>query len=267
MSTGAAAGPTAEQAGGPALVVVARTAEVLAGPGADERTLAGWERRRLDLVRVPARRDDVLAARLLLRWCVTRLTGGPPHRSALRQHCPDCDRDGHGRPFLPAHPGLGVSMSHADGLVAAAVGSGPVGVDVEPEDRVPPRFELLRRRFPAAGRPPGDATPPNRRSPAVDGLTGPVEAEARFVDGLTRWVEEEARFKAGDAALPVHSWNDAPRGARAAVACAGTWWRADLTDLDRVRNRSAGLSGADGRPGPAGRGGRARAAPGVRTTR
>ncbi|MFI7388502.1 4'-phosphopantetheinyl transferase family protein [Streptomyces sp. NPDC049813] len=236
MNTGEVAGPAAERVGGPTFVVVARTAEVLAVPGADERTLAGWERRRLELVRVPARRDDVLAARLLLRWCVARFADGPPRRPALRQRCPDCDRDGHGRPFLPAHPGLGVSMSHADGLVAAAVGHGRVGVDVEPGDRVPPRPELLRRRFPTADRPPGDATDATRRSPAVDGLTDTVETEARLVDGLTRWVEEEARFKAGDAALPVHSWYDALRGARAAVACAGPWRRADLTDLDLVRN-------------------------------
>ncbi|MFJ4715170.1 4'-phosphopantetheinyl transferase family protein [Streptomyces sp. NPDC088785] len=199
--------------GGPTLVVVARTAEVLGAPGADERALAGWERHRLARVRVPARRDDVLAARLLLRWCAARVTGRPAHQVELDQHCPDCDRAGHGRPFLPRRPGLGISLSHADGLVAAAAGPGRVGVDVEPYGRVPPGRALVRRRFPAAD----GAAPRGHRSPEPD--------------ALTLWVEAEARFKAGDPAPPAHSWHDPLRAARAAVACADGWRLAEAAGL------------------------------------
>ncbi|MEU6841783.1 4-phosphopantetheinyl transferase [Streptomyces sp. NPDC046716] len=208
MST-RAGGPASRPAGVPTLVVVARTTEVLAAPAADERTLADWERRRLALVRIPSRRDDVLAARLLLRWCAAHVTGRPAAELEVRQHCPDCDRAGHGRPFLPGHLWLGISTSHTEGLVAVAVGRGRVGVDIEPYDRVPPDPELMRRRFPAlssARLPPG-------------------------TDTLTLWVRAEAGFKAGDAAQPVHSWYDAPRGARAAVACAGTWHLAEAADV------------------------------------
>ncbi|NEB54798.1 4-phosphopantetheinyl transferase, partial [Streptomyces griseus] len=55
--------------------LVATTAEVLAHPELDERLLAPWERRRLAGIRVPGRRDDVVAARLLLRLCASRATG------------------------------------------------------------------------------------------------------------------------------------------------------------------------------------------------
>ncbi|MFE6886778.1 4'-phosphopantetheinyl transferase family protein [Streptomyces sp. NPDC057694] len=208
MST-RAGGPASGPAGTPMLVVVARSAEVLAEPAADERTLADWERRRLALVRIPSRRDDVLAARLLLRWCAAHVTGRPAAELEVRQHCPDCDRTGHGRPFLRGHSRLGVSTSHAEGLVAVAVGRGPVGVDVEPCDRVPPDPDLVRRRFPAFS---SGQLPPGS-------------------DALTRWVRAEAGFKAGDAALPVHSWSDASRGARAAVACAGAWRLAEAADV------------------------------------
>ncbi|NDZ57068.1 4-phosphopantetheinyl transferase, partial [Streptomyces anulatus] len=50
--------------GAAAVALVATTAEVLAHPELDERLLAPWERRRLAGIRVPARRDDVVAARL-----------------------------------------------------------------------------------------------------------------------------------------------------------------------------------------------------------
>ncbi|WP_353946863.1 4-phosphopantetheinyl transferase [Streptomyces sp. HUAS MG91] len=213
MSAQPPGGPVPRAAGAPVLVVVARTAVVLAAPTADERTLAGWERRRLALVRVPARRDDVLAARLLLRWCAARVTGRPAPEVELRQHCPDCDRAGHGRPSLPRHPRLGVSISHAEGLVAAAVGLGRVGVDVERYDRVPPDPELVRRRFP-----PGSPGHP-RRTP----------------DGLTGWVRAEARFKADAVAQPVHSWHDVSRGALVALACTGSWRRAEAADLAPAR--------------------------------
>ncbi|MGW1012413.1 4'-phosphopantetheinyl transferase family protein [Streptomyces termitum] len=192
---------------GPALAVVATTAEVLTRPDLGEELLLPWERRRLDRVRVPGRRDDVLAARLLLRLCAARWTGRPVHELEPAQFCAVCGRYGHGRPYLRGHPGTGVSLSHADGLVAAAVGAGPVGVDVEP-----------------AG----------RRPAALPGH-GPGPGRAR----LLQWVRREALFKAGaiaspyrpgaDGTLPVGGPGGAPAGRyvldwtderRAAVAAA-----------------------------------------------
>ncbi|MGW6268916.1 4'-phosphopantetheinyl transferase family protein [Streptomyces sp. NPDC055060] len=216
-------------AGTPALVVIARTYEVLSAPAADEQVLAGWERDRLTRIRVPARRDDVLAARLLLRWCVAKATGAAADEVDLRQHCPDCGRAGHGRPFLPAHPQLGVSLSHADGLAAAAVGHGSIGVDVEPWERRVPRPQLVHRRFPSAQR-----ASPTRTTALPREVHLPPEN-----DSLARWVEAEARFKAGDDTGPAHTWRDTSRRACAALACAGPWRTAEPDTVAPPAHRTA----------------------------
>ncbi|MFF8805356.1 4'-phosphopantetheinyl transferase superfamily protein [Streptomyces omiyaensis] len=187
---------------------MATTREVLGHPGLGPHLLAPWELRRLDAVRVPARRDDVLAARLLLRLCAARLTGLPPQETGLAQRCPRCARDGHGRPYLDGHPGLGVSLSHADGLAAAAAGPGPVGVDVEPAARRPGPPGVLRRLLPEA----------DLREAAAHPDPGPALLRA--------WVRAEARFKAGPpgagAVHRVTEWTDDGRSAVVAVASAGT---------------------------------------------
>ncbi|WP_416222936.1 4'-phosphopantetheinyl transferase family protein [Streptomyces sp. VB1] len=159
--------------------LVATTAEVLAHPELDERLLAPWERRRLAGIRVPGRRDDVVAARLLLRLCASRATGLPPDAVEPAQRCPGCGRDGHGRPYLPDHPGLGASFSHADGLAAAAVGPGPVGIDAEPLTRRPGPLPVLRRLLSAD---------------AVDAACAEPDPGPAL---LRLWVRREALFKAG----------------------------------------------------------------------
>ncbi|MFD4372874.1 4-phosphopantetheinyl transferase [Streptomyces sp. NPDC058486] len=186
---------------------MATTREVLDTPGLGPHLLASWELRRLEAIRVPARKDDVLAARLLLRLCAARVTGGSPAATRLAQRCPDCGQDGHGRPYLPAHPGLGISLSHSDGLVAAAAAPGPVGVDVEPAARRPGPLPVLRRVLPAADLEEAIAARPDP-GPAL----------------LRAWVRAEARFKAGppppEAVHPVtvQEWTDRHRAAVAAVA-------------------------------------------------
>ncbi|MGW5780518.1 4'-phosphopantetheinyl transferase family protein [Streptomyces sp. NPDC003863] len=187
-----------------ALAVVAATGEALDLPGLHEGLLAPWERRRLDRIRVPSRRDDVLAARLLVRWCVARFTGLPPEASGPEQYCEGCRRYGHGRPYPSRLPGLGVSLSHADGLVAAAVGPGPVGIDVEPEGRRPGPLPVLRRLLPEAE------------------LREAAAAQDPGAALLRLWVRGEARFKAGgQEGLRLLEWTDRDRAAVAAVAGTG----------------------------------------------
>ncbi|OWA21112.1 4'-phosphopantetheinyl transferase family protein [Streptomyces sp. CS057] len=200
--------PPDPERGAAAVALVATTAEVLAHPELDERLLAPWERRRLAGIRVPARRDDVVAARLLLRLCASRVTGLPPAAVEPAQRCPGCGRDGHGRPYLPDHPELGVSYSHADGLAAAAVGPGPVGIDVEPLARRPGPLSVLRRMLPKdevdaarAGPDPG---------PALLRLW--VRREALFKAGF------EAGFEAGRDDVRLTAWTDHRRAAVVALA-------------------------------------------------
>ncbi|MER5963362.1 4'-phosphopantetheinyl transferase superfamily protein [Streptomyces sp. NPDC002057] len=194
-------------------VVVATTREVLDHPDLHEDLLAPWERRRLSGIRLPSRRDDVVASRLLVRLCAALHTGLPPAGAAPAQSCPDCGRDGHGRPYLPGRPGVGVSLSHADGLVAAAVGPGAVGVDVEPSTRRPGPLRVLRRLLPEAAL--AEATARPDPGPAL----------------LRLWVRREALLKAGRAdftgpddgllgqdGLHLLEWTDGDRGAVVAVA-------------------------------------------------
>ncbi|MFJ6610798.1 4'-phosphopantetheinyl transferase family protein [Streptomyces sp. NPDC091289] len=196
------------------VALVATTAEVLACPELDEDMLAPWERHRLAGIRVPARRDDVVAARLLLRLCASRATGRPPHEVEPAQRCPGCGESGHGRPYLPDRPGLGVSLSHADGLAAAAVGPGPVGIDVEPLTRRPGPLPVLRRLLPAdevdaagAGPDPG---------PALLRLW--VRREALFKAGVTAGLTAE--FEAGRDDVRLTEWTDHRRAAVVALAAA-----------------------------------------------
>ncbi|MET9543084.1 4'-phosphopantetheinyl transferase superfamily protein [Streptomyces sp. NPDC006553] len=190
-----------------ALAIVATTPEVLAHPDLDEGLLAPWERRRLAGIRLPKRRDDVLAARLLVRLCVARVTGLPPDTSALAQLCPGCGGQGHGRPYLRGRPGVGVSLSHADGLVAAAVGPGALGIDVEPATRRPGPVHVLRRLLPDAD--------------LAEAATAPDAGAAL----LRLWVRAEARLKAGRTGqadrgdMRLLEWTDRHRAAVAAVAC------------------------------------------------
>ncbi|MGV9316449.1 4'-phosphopantetheinyl transferase family protein [Streptomyces sp. NPDC003691] len=184
----------------PAVAAVATTAEVLAHPELHEELLEPWERRRLARIRLPARRDDVLAARLLLRLCTARYTGWSPRQAAPAQFCADCGRSGHGRPYLPGRPGIGVSLSHTDGLVAAAAGPGAVGIDVEPVARRPGPVAMLRRLL-----------PPAELCAAVAGPDPGPEL-------LRLWVRREALLKAGREGLRLLEWTDHDRGAVVSVA-------------------------------------------------
>ncbi|WP_431678347.1 4'-phosphopantetheinyl transferase family protein [Kitasatospora sp. KL5] len=172
-----------EAVGGP-LVVVAESAEVLALPGLGEHLLTPAERERAAGLRRERNRLDFLAAHLLVRLCAAHLLGVPVSEPVLVQHCPDCDLPGHGAPALAGRPGIGLSLSHTEGVVAAAAGPVPVGVDVEQ---------------PGTGR--GDLADLHARvlgaaeSAAVAARPDPAGAFLR------QWVRKEAMIKIGRVSL------------------------------------------------------------------
>lgn len=92
--------------------------------------LSAAESERLAALRSPADRADFLAAHALVRLCAARLLSVPVGSLTVVQHCPSCSRP-HGRPSLAGEPGVGISLSHTSGFVAAAAADGPVGVDIE----------------------------------------------------------------------------------------------------------------------------------------
>lgn len=110
-----------------AFVVVARSDDVLE---ADEGSLlspADAVRRRR-LVRKQDR-DDFTAARMVALLLMGSLQGASATEYEIHQFCNVCGGH-HGRPTIPNPSNYDVSWSHDQGIVAAAVGPGRIGIDV-----------------------------------------------------------------------------------------------------------------------------------------
>ncbi|MFD7662134.1 4'-phosphopantetheinyl transferase family protein [Streptomyces sp. NPDC059788] len=194
-------------ASGQPVAVVAGTDEVLGAVPAYERLLTGVERRRADAFLAAGPRADFVAAHVLVRLCAARLLDRPADGLVLEQHCPGCGSAEHGRPGLAGLPQVYVSLSHTTGVVAAAAGHEPVGVDVE------------RRTLPdsvrgAAGRVLSAAERAAMREHA--------DPDAYF---LRQWVRKECFVKLGRATL----------GGLAAVDLAGLPDGAGVRDAARER--------------------------------
>lgn len=199
--------------------LVARTADVLAGP---REPLTAHETRRGARLRSPEDRRDHLAAHLLVRRAAARLLPAGCAPVTLLQHCLECGQDGHGRPSVPEHRGLYVSLSHTRGAVAAAAAWSPVGIDIEPRSGTGPRLETLWGETMTAA----EAAAVQVQDPA---------------SGFRRlWVRKEALVKVGAAsldrlrdvdlsALPL---TDAPGTGRARGW--GSWSLTDWSDDDHV---------------------------------
>ena len=111
-------------------------------------TLPPSQRARHDRLRRAVDRADYVAARAVARALVQKGTGVGSDRLVLRQQCPGCHRNDHGRPAVVidgrAVADVSVSWSHSTGTVAAAVGLGSdVGIDVERTTSADPHHELL----------------------------------------------------------------------------------------------------------------------------
>ena len=106
------------------------TRAVLDALAAQDIPLTPEERERANAFAHDADRRDFIAAHRLVRAMAASIIGAPPRTIVLRQRCDTCGGP-HGRPTLPDHPGLHVSLSHAKGVVAAACGDRPVGIDLE----------------------------------------------------------------------------------------------------------------------------------------
>jgi 4'-phosphopantetheinyl transferase len=139
----------------------------------------GWlspsERERIPRLRVDARRRQYLAGHWLLRELLAEIGGGGALDWALRERrsqAPAVDAGG---------AALHVSLSHSGDWVAAAVGSQPIGVDIEQR-----HVRDGMQRFDAMLR-------------ATDDAPGALDDDVL----LQRWVIREAHIKQhGGSALP-----------------------------------------------------------------
>jgi 4'-phosphopantetheinyl transferase len=99
---------------------------------AEQGWLTGPERARADALVRPGDRADYIAAHVLARRCAALVLGLPPgQRLTLVQRCPECGREGHGRPGIAGAPQLRLSLAHTRGYVAAAADTRSVAVDAE----------------------------------------------------------------------------------------------------------------------------------------
>ncbi|MFF4490286.1 4'-phosphopantetheinyl transferase family protein [Streptomyces sp. NPDC001544] len=164
-------------ASGP-VAVLADTDEVLRHPQVGTHLLNETERGRLARFHRETTRRDFVAAHTLVRLCAGWLLGVDPSEVAFTQHCPTCRESDHGRPLLADRPDVYLSLSHAGGVVAAAAGHVPVGIDVE-------RFvrgrgtEVMRRVLTAT---------------ELALVTAHADPDHAF---LRQWVRKEALIKVG----------------------------------------------------------------------
>ena len=90
-----------------------------------------------------ARPERFLAGRMLLRELASEFTARPLASIAIDARCPDCGEQ-HGRPTITGTE-LFVSLSHADGLVVAALSDrAPIGVDIERRHASTERLAAIR---------------------------------------------------------------------------------------------------------------------------
>lgn len=175
-----------ERDGDAPLAVVGPTGDVLARIGGAEGLLTAVECRRASEFRRDEDRQDFIAAHALVRSCAARLLGTGMASLTVAQSCPTCGGP-HGKPAIAGFPGLHVSLAHSRGVVAAAAGFGPIGIDVEALD----------------GRP--------ISAGELDSVLAPREVLARTRAGddqlalLRQWVRKEALVKIGVAVLATLS--------------------------------------------------------------
>ena len=130
----------------------------------------------------PDRRAEHLAARALLRRLLAEVIGPDAARSPLAAR-------EKGQPYLTARPDIGVSLSHADGWVAAAVHpAGRVGVDVQGPIDAGPR--MLRR-----------CCTPSARATLAD-----LPAAERAVEFAWIWSVQEACVKTTGGGIADLPW-------------------------------------------------------------
>ncbi|MGW5276508.1 4'-phosphopantetheinyl transferase family protein [Streptomyces sp. NPDC004044] len=165
-------------AGGP-VALVAGTDEVLRHPLAGTHLLNEAERGRLARFHRETARRDFVAAHALVRLCAGWLLGVAPTEVAFAQHCPTCHRTDHGRPLLADRPDVHLSLSHTDGVVAAAAGHVPVGIDVERLARGGRSTEVMHSVLTAA---------------ELALVTAHADPDHAF---LRQWVRKEALIKIG----------------------------------------------------------------------
>jgi 4'-phosphopantetheinyl transferase len=111
-------------AAGTVHVACGESAALLAAAPPPERWLSASESRRLQALQSARRRESFLAVRWQARWLLAQAFGGDPASWPL-------DAPNDAPPRVVQRSDLLLSVSHSDGLVATALGSRAIGIDLE----------------------------------------------------------------------------------------------------------------------------------------
>lgn len=109
---------------------LARSADVLSAVPDFHRWLTHAEQQRADAFLSTTARSDFIAGHLLARLVAACLSATSASELQLIQRCARCG-GAHGLPRLEGHPELHISISHTEGVAAAAAGLHPVAIDIE----------------------------------------------------------------------------------------------------------------------------------------
>jgi 4'-phosphopantetheinyl transferase len=191
-----------------------------------EALLSAPERERWRAYVQPDDRLRFLTGAALLRRAVAACLSVDPARLHVDRCCERCGAQ-HGKPRLPDHPELDVSVSHTGGHVAVALARGPrVGVDVERIRDIDVN-ELARSAFASYEAAELAALPAAERTTAFFDLWTRKESIVKALGtGIT---EDFADVTAAGAGAAVHELSCAP-GYVAALAILGRCDR--VTELD-----------------------------------
>lgn len=172
----------------PPLFTVTPTATVLTAIRQPAAWLSPEEQARAATFVSIAARDDFVAAHLLVRIIAAAYLAQDATALRVVQRCQSCG-GAHGRPSIDGHPDVWVSISHTDGVVAAAVADTPIAIDIEECVTHRPDFSSLMM------------------APAeLSRLTASAQAHAHSQDELGRllrvaclrtWIRKEAMVKLG----------------------------------------------------------------------
>jgi 4'-phosphopantetheinyl transferase len=161
-------------------------------------TLSADERARGDLIRLPARRAEFIAAHAALRAILASYQAVPPEALLFSTTCAWCGDPNHGKPRLVDSGGLTFNLTRAGPLALVAVArEAEVGIDAEPLNRAIDWRTIARRAL----------------SPEEGAQVQAVEPERRDTLAARLWCRKEAVAKATGLglALDLKGWAAEPR--------------------------------------------------------
>jgi 4'-phosphopantetheinyl transferase len=174
-------------------------------------SLSADEHARAELIRLPARRAEFIAAHAALRTILGGYQDAPPESLLFTTTCAWCGDPKHGKPRLQEAGGLAFNLTRAGRVALVAVARDvEVGVDAEPLDRVVDWRTIARRAL----------------STAEQSIVESQQPAGRDALAARLWCRKEAVAKATGLGLALEL-----KGWTAEQSSDAPWFAAALTEL------------------------------------